>query len=292
MDWLATIKGTVEYIESNLTSDIDLSVICRKNDVSPFYLQKGFAILTGYTLGEYVRNRRLCLSAFDVIKGKDKIIDIAYKYGYETPESFTKAFTRFHSLSPHDLRKEPSKIKIFLPLQVSISIKGGNQMDYIVEEMKEFSIIGYEKTAKFENSYKTIPLFWKEFITKHCENKGNETEVDKAIRENSIGMYGVCLADNNNTTDFKYIIAGPYKGGKIPEGMKIYKIKASKWAKFKCVGPLPEALQSVNTKIFEEWIPGNPDYDIADPMTIECYAMKNNGSKDDVSFIWIPIKNK
>lgn len=93
------------------------------------YLQKAFSLMTGFTIADYVRNIKLYLATLYIISNRMKVIDVAYKYGYTTPESFTKAFIRFHGLSPLKLKAAPSKLKVFLPMHVKIDIRGGDNMD-------------------------------------------------------------------------------------------------------------------------------------------------------------------
>ncbi|WP_010239206.1 GyrI-like domain-containing protein [Clostridium arbusti] len=96
----------------------------------------------------------------------------------------------------------------------------------------------------------------------------------------------------DEVADAVYMIAGTYNGSSVPEGMKIFEISALEWAKFKCTGPLPGSLQSVNTQIFKAWLPGNPDYEIATGMNIEWYSNGDCSSSDYESEIWIPVKKK
>lgn len=91
--------------------DIKIEDVANEVYMSSLYLQKGFSIMCGYTIGEYVRNRRLSLAGFDVMNTDDKIIDIALKYYYDSPDSFTKAFTRFHGSTPTSVRKDGATIK-------------------------------------------------------------------------------------------------------------------------------------------------------------------------------------
>lgn len=162
MDWLTGLKTAIDYMEEHLLEDISAEDVAGAVYLSPSYFHKCFKIMTGYTIGEYLRNRRLYLAALEVLKrnvpgeedrsksgsgnrendhgksndgnredacagggtgssGERKVIDLAYKYGYDTPESFTRAFTRFHGLSPMQLRSQPYRIKVFLPLIVEIS---------------------------------------------------------------------------------------------------------------------------------------------------------------------------
>ena len=196
--------------------------VANEVSISPFYLQKGFKIMTGYSVTEYIRNRRLYLAALDVIADKEKVIDLAYKYGNETPESFTKAFARFHGVSPMQLRKDSSKIKVFLPLKIKITIQGGNDMDYVVEKMKSFKLIGFEREFTNDESYQEIPKFWDEY---------KEMGANRPVK----GTFGICVDVGGKDSD--YWIADLYEpGNDIPEECEAYQIPESIWAQFVCNG--------------------------------------------------------
>ena len=231
------------------------------------------------------------MAALEAISGNEKIIDLAYKYGYDTPESFTKAFSRFHGVSPKQMQGDAKKIKTFLPLRINVSIKGGNDMDYVVEKMEAMKVIGYERSFSYETAYQEIPGFWNEFCA-NCMNGKNSEQIQAIIEECMIGEFGICIEDNSKEKEFLYMIAGTYNGGNVPEGMKIFEIPALEWAKFKCTGPLPGALQAVNTQIFKEWLPGNPEYEIACGMNIEWYSKGDGSAIDYESEIWVPVKKK
>ena len=295
MDWTESLRRAIDFMEQGLTDDITPEDIAGSVHISPFYLERGFKLMTGYSMGEYIRCRRLYLSALDILGGRDeKVIDIALKYGYDTPESFTKAFTRFHGVTPSGLRKNPHNLRTFLPLKIKVVIQGGNDMDMIVEKMSGFKVIGYERDFSGETSYAEIPKFWDEIMAEKIAplfKKTPETAEEKAISDNCIGMYGVCI-DDIGGGKFRYIIAGEYKGGEVPEGMTVYEFPETQWAKFRCVGPLPGLLQSVNTRIFREWLPGNPDFDIAFGANIEWYSEGDGSAADYESAIWIPVRRK
>ena len=104
MEWISCIRKTIDLIENSLQEEITVEGICAQVYLSPVLLQKGFSVMTGYSIGEYLRNRRLYQAGVDLQTTDEKVIDIALKYGYETPESFTKAFTRFHSVTPSQAR--------------------------------------------------------------------------------------------------------------------------------------------------------------------------------------------
>jgi len=129
MEWLTSIRTAIDYMEEHLTDNISAQDVADRVYLSPFFLQKGFSLMTGYGIGEYIRNRRLYRAALDLKETDDKVIDIALRYGYETPESFTKAFSRFHGATPSQVRGGAA-INTFLPLTIKLSIQGGNQMDY------------------------------------------------------------------------------------------------------------------------------------------------------------------
>lgn len=299
MDWLVSLKKAIDYMEVHLLADIGAKEVADAIHISPFYFQKGFKIVTGYSVGEYLRNRRLYLAGLDVIKGrnvlvKEKIIDLAYKYGYDTPESFTKAFSRFHGLSPMQLRAQPYKITTFQPLVIEISIKGGNRMDFTVEKREAMKIIGFKRTFSYDNSYEEIPKFWDEFCEKYCKQDSSSRQIEEEIRQTIaecvVGEFGVCVEGGTTENQFDYYIAGAYQGGRIPQGMTVFEIPASEWVKFKCVGPMPKALQTVNTRIFKEWLPGNQEFEIACHINIEWYTNGDTQSDTYESGIWIPVK--
>jgi len=289
MEWTESLRKTISYIESHLDEPMEINDIAKEVGISPFYLQRGFKVMTDITIGEYIRNRRLYLAALDLITGREKIIDIALKYDYDTPESFSKAFSRFHGISPIQLRGDSSKIKPYLPLKISVSIIGGSDMDYVVEKMEAFQVIGFKRKFAYESAYEKIPEFWNEYCAKCI--KGNEQE-QKIIENCMIGEFGVCISDYEDKEGFDYMIAGKYLGGDVPESMVIYEIPAMEWAKFRCVGPMPGALQTVNTQIFKEWLPGNSEYEIAASINLEWYSQGDTSAIDYESGIWIPVIRK
>jgi len=297
MTWINCIQRAIQAMETHLTEEDVIAQAARAAMLSPFYLERGFKMMCGFSLGEYVRNRRLYQAALEVLSGEERIIDIAFRYGYETPESFSKAFARFHGLSPLQLKKEPRRIRLFLPLKIQITIQGGNDMNFTVEEKPAFTVIGYERKFHFDTSYQEIPRFWDNVYAEKVlplQKKGTaDTDEERAIKQNAIGEYGVCVDDGAENGHFSYFIAGEFQGGDIPAGMQTYDFPALTWAVFPCRGPLPGALQSVNTKIFQEWLPNNPDYEIAYGANIEWYS--DQGMPQDADYqsaIWIPVKKK
>ena len=147
-----------------------------------------------------------------------RVLDIALKYGYESAESFTKAFKRFHGISPTMARQRHIPIQQFLPLKISYSIQGGQQLNYRREKMDAFTLIGFEAEFSFPSSYSNIPDFCKELNHKYFNNPENEYQW--AIKEYNIGEYGTVIHDVDKGC-FRYMVAGMYHGGKVPDGLKL-----------------------------------------------------------------------
>ena len=129
MRWTECISDAISYIEDNITEEITVEDIAKAVHLSPFYFQKGFAMLREFTVSDYVRNRRLALAGVEVAATGGKIIDIALKYGYDSPDSFTKAFSRFHGCTPSAVRKDGAGIKSFAPITLRFTLEGGYSME-------------------------------------------------------------------------------------------------------------------------------------------------------------------
>ena len=297
MEWLTCLRKTLGYIEEHLEGELDPERLAGRVYLSPFYLQRGFQIVTGYSLSEYIRNRRLYEAARALRETEEKVIDVAARFGYETPESFSKAFSRFHGATPSAVRADPTRIRPFLPLKITLELSGGNKMDYVVSPVWPFKVIGFERVFREETAYGDIPKFWDEICERYCNHtiyagKAPSNPCEQAIIDNCIGEYGVCIDDQPDGS-FRYMIAGRYCGGEVPEGMTVYEIPGGEWAKFRCVGPMPEAMQSVNTAIFRRWLPGNPEYEMVGNCNIEWYSCDGCKTDEDYqSAIWIPVRHK
>ncbi|MCL2462800.1 MAG: helix-turn-helix domain-containing protein [Defluviitaleaceae bacterium] len=123
MDTVTNIQRAIDYIEENILGDLKSDTIASQAYMSGFHFQRLFSALCGITLGEYIRNRRLSQAGLEVKNSDAKVIDIAFKYGYETPESFSRAFSRFHGVSPMAARKL-GKINSFARLTVKSILEG------------------------------------------------------------------------------------------------------------------------------------------------------------------------
>lgn len=215
----------------------------------------------------------------------EKIIDIALKYGYDSPDSFTKAFTRFHGVTPVSARKDGVALKSFAPLRIKFSLEGGYLMEYKIVNKKAFTVIGEAKKFPYDRAGELVPKFWQEHF---ASGKG---EVVK-------GAFGVNIDEKMGCDEFEYLIADPYvDGSPVPESFVLKTIPEFTWAVFPCKGPMPTALQGVNKRIFSEWLPAIRDYEFAAGYCIEFYddpQKYKNGTLDENYYceILIPVKKK
>lgn len=145
MDWIIGIQNAINYIEDHITEELDYELIARESFSSPFHFQRVFSILCGYTLGEYIRQRRLSLAGAELSCGQGKVIDIAAKYGYDSPESFNKAFQKFHGITPSQAKRSGTPLRSFSRLNIKISLEGGSIMNYKIEEKPAMLLTGYKR---------------------------------------------------------------------------------------------------------------------------------------------------
>jgi AraC family transcriptional regulator len=208
-----------------------------------------------------------------------KVIDTALKYGYETPESFAKAFTRFHGVTPNHARLEGSNLKSFNRLIIKIRLEGGNIMDYKIIKREPFKVLAKTKTFTGENSKSEIPKFWSEYFS-----DGSYKKV--------CGMLGICEQQKAGSREFRYGIGCECQPeAAIPDGFEILTVPSYTWAVFRCIGPMPDAIQDMWTRVYSEWLP-QAEYELIPDYDIELYTEGDNQSKDYISEIWIPVKKK
>ena len=277
-DWTEGIQNAIRYIEDNITEPLEITDIAAKAYVSAFHFQRIFSVLCGMTVGEYIRSRRLSLAAQELSCSDMRVIDAALKYGYDSPDSFTRAFAKFHGVTPSAAKECGAALKSFAPLRIKLTLEGGSMMEYRIVEKAQFTVMGISRKFNTETSYQEIPKFWEE----HFKNGGSEKVM---------GLYGVCIDSKDigsNGMEFDYLIADNYMPGReIPEGCVTRVIPAGTWAIFPCS---VKTLQTVNTKIWNEWLPNCKDYKLAGNYNIEMYTEVCDDPAKQYSEIWVPVE--
>ncbi len=298
MEWMTAIRESIRYMEENIMTVSSPAEIAGHVNISEMYLQRGFQIVTGYTLGEYVRNRRLYLAALDLADTGEKIIDIALKYGYETPESFTKAFSRFHDATPTQIRRDEKDARTFLPLRISMVVEGGDSVDMHVEKVDSFKLIGEARDMTFETHLEKIPKYWEEYAGKYFNLiKAESPPSGLSVRERVLYDYKVGRYDAFTTLGVgpgrcRFMIAGKYEGDSVPKGFEVWTIPEGLWAKFSSYGPLPAAGYNIKKYIWFEWLPGNMDYELSGDYYISKYSLSELSSIDYKCEIWLPVRER
>jgi AraC family transcriptional regulator len=283
MTWIKSIQKAIDYMEEHLLEDISIEQIAKEANASAFHFQRTFTILTDISVGEYLRRRRLTLAAQELANSRSKVIDLAYKYGYDTPESFTKAFRRQHGISPSDARKSTCKLKFYSRLTIQVSLKGADPLNYKVAERKGFDAVGIKREFSCENEENLIgiPKLWNEV------NQDGTNEQLMNLNNGEIkGVMGICVAGSNKMMD--YWVAAEYDG-EPPEGLSKLTIPAAKWVVFEVYGPMPDAMQNAWKQIFSEWFPTS-GYEHAGTPDLEVYSNDDPFSSNYYSEIWIPVK--
>lgn len=288
MDWIVRIQNVINYIEGHLTDDIDYNKIAEEAYCSSFYLQKVFSIVFGMTIGDYIRNRRLTLAGNELSVSNNKVIDVALKYGYESPESFTRAFFKFHGVTPSDAKKDGSKLKFFYPLSVKVTLSGGNIMDYKIVAKEAFDIIekSEPQSKEEEKSVVSIQEFWKKSFADGTVKKLFDISSERDC------IFGICYGNlaKKEADTFNYSVAAKCdKDTPVPQEFKRTTIPARTWAVFECTGPIPDAMQNMWRMIISEFFPSS-EYRPTYEMDIEVYTRGDRNSSEYRSEIWVPIE--
>ena len=294
---IESIRKAIAYMEDSLTVKITVKDIAEEANLSEFHFQRVFHAMCGISVSEYLRSRRLALAAAELSAGNIKIVDIAIKYGYDSPDGFARAFAKFHGITPSAAKEKGAKLRAFTPLTVKSPPEGGTLMEYRIVEKEEFTLIGRKRQFNTENSYARIPEFWKE----HWRDGGYRIVS---------GMYGLCI-DLNGTT-FDYYIADEYKPDNkadtsdrlyasrncafscpcmqyknFPEGYETRTLPRGTWAIFPCTSG---TLQDTNTKMWGEWFPNCRDYELGGNYNIELYTPPNpDNPRQSYCELWLPL---
>jgi len=294
MNWIKRMNTALKYVESQLLENPHVKEVAKIANSSEYHFQRMFYMLSGYTFGEYIRNRKLSLAAQDLLTNNEKIIDIAYKYGYETPESFSRAFQRLHGVSPRESRKEAVSLKIFPPIAFTLSVKGVKSMNFKIKTMESFKVAGKSIMVSTEGgkNFIDIPAFWQK-----CNRDGTVAELAKIAADNKGGVLTgalasvLCYKDTDTSENWSFLVGAETL--ESIEGLEPVTVPALKWAIFEAVGPCPEVIQDVWKRIFSEWFPtSNYEHDMGPELEVYPAQEASDSDPDFYCEVWIPVIEK
>ncbi len=264
------LQAAIAYIEAHLTDELDVHDVAARAYVSAFHFQRIFSALCGMPLGEYVRCRRLTLAAQELTRGT-KVIDAAVKYGYDSPDSFTRAFRRFHGVLPSQAGLPGMMLRSFAPVKLEEATEARQPMDYRIETKEAFTVVGFLRHFHNETSYQEIPAWWDEMLQKGMP---------------LCGEFGVCI--DADGCEFDYLIADRYQpGAAIPEGCVTREIPGGMWAVFPCT---LATLQDVNTQMWRDWLPACREYRLSHNCNLEFYyPLNQDDPPTSRAELWLPI---
>lgn len=260
MEWIKQMNEALAYIETQLEGEIDYDTAAKIASCSVFHFQRVFAYLAGVPLSEYIRRRRMTKAAFDLQNDKGKVVEIALKYGYQSPTAFNRAFQSVHGVAPSEAKKEGVRLKAFQPITFQISVTGAEELEYKIVKKEPIRIIGISAPLELEleKNFQTVPGLWAraaaEGIVPMLAERMGEPE----------GILGVSVCAGEN---WRYYIAAASQS-KRPEGWEEYTVPAGTWAIFSGHGPMPDAIQDLERRAVTEWLPTS-GYEYADLPDIE-----------------------
>ncbi len=289
MDSLERMNLALAYIEESLDGEIDFKQVERLALCSDYHFRRMFSFLAGINLSEYIRRRRLTLAAFDLLHSDARVIDIAVKYGYSSPDAFTRAFVALHGVTPTEARDAGRPLKAFPRMTFQITIKGASEMNYRIVEKEGFRIVGLMRR---------VPLIY-EGVNPHIAAMSAElnTELIGTLKAlSNVEPRGLISASTNFSE-------GRLDGGELDHyigvattkdeqaGPARLDVRPSTWAVFESVGPFPQTLQNIWGRIYSEWFPLSGYESIPGP-EILWNEGKDVESPTFRSEIWIPVRKR
>ncbi len=288
MDSLSNMNKAMAYVEEHLTEEINYCDISEIAFCSEYHFKRMFSFLSGVSLSEYIRRRRMTLAAHDLRNRDLRVIDVAVKYGYNSADSFSRAFYSMHGVLPSEARSEGAKLKAYPRMTFQLSIKGGDKMNYRIVQKEPFKLVGFKKR---------VPMIFHGVNPEIAEmTKLLTMDVIRQLKSISdVEPKGIISASTNfseERMDEKgeldhYI--GVATSSKETFGFDVLPIDAGTWAVFESVGLFPETLQNVWGRIYSEWFPSS-GYEAAEGPEILWNESPDTENPDYRSEIWIPVK--
>lgn len=288
MNLLENMNAALSYIEEHLEDEIEVSLAAQRALCSEYHFTRMFSFLAGIPLSEYIRRRRLTLAAFKLQGSQQRIIDIALEAGYSSPDAFTRAFQQVHGVTPSEARSAGTPLKAFPRMSFQLTIRGGSEMNYRMEEKEAFSIVGLKKRVpiQFSGVNPEIAAMWQslnmEMIT---ELKGLSNTVPAGMISASVNFSEGRMEERGELDHY----IGVATTLESPVSYAKLEVPASTWAVFEAVGPFPDTLQNIWGRIYSEWFPSS-NYEQVEGPEILWNESKDTTSPMYRSEIWIPVQ--
>lgn len=277
MDWVNRINKVIDYVEDHLSSEIHENEISKIAVCSFSLFQGSFTQITGISLSEYIRRRKLTSAAYDLQNTNNKVIDIALKYGYQSSDAFSVAFKRLHGVTPKDARKEGVKLTFYCRLNFALTIKGVDRMDYTVIEKFSFNVMGIRRTTPYGGGTWAI-----------VKSDGSN-EVIKNITGHFYDL-GLCFGFGEDGSN-DYMCGIEWESEPV-DGLDVFKYPAATWLNFEAKGNISsQVLGSVWQRINNEFLPQSK-YKKSGLPTIEKYVLWDEAADICNVEIWIPVAPK
>ena len=283
MNWNEKLQEIIDYVENHLQrteEPVDTEEIARMAGCSFGFFQKVFSYMNGISFAEYVRFRKMTLAGYDLKSTDLKVIDISYKYGYDSPTSFTKAFQQFHGMSPKEARRADAGLRVWPKMQIA----SREEYSWRLEQKNAFRVIGKSIRVSTEGNqhYRKIPEFWSS-----CQRDGTFARLASMDSGSPKGMFGIFGDYDAAKKEIVYSMSVVSQAA-LPPGFIEYTIPAAAWAVFDCRGPVHSAIQGGWKYLNEEWLIKYP-FAHAECPELEWYSEGNSFDEGYLSQIWIPV---
>ena len=281
MEWIERLNDAVGYIEEHLTEEIDYERLGKIACCSSYHFQRMFTYMAGVPLSEYIRRRRMSLAAVDLQSTGIKIIDVAGKYGYNSPTAFNRAFQSVHGIAPSAVKNEGVSVKSFPPVSFKIIVKGVEEMNYRIETKAAFRIVGVSVPLEkdIEKNFAVIPRKWQEIVM-----NGTLRKLTGLMDTQPMGVLGVSTC--NDTEPWRYYIA--VSSSQTDRNLEEYTVPAATWAVFPGAGT-NQSIQELERRIVTEWLPTS-GYEYGNAPDVEVYL--NPDPQNAQYEVWIPVVRK
>ena len=282
MEWLKKLGAAIDYIEDNLDKEISYDEAARIACCSPYYFQRVFSYVSGVSLAEYIRRRKMTQAAFELQRADSRVIDVALKYGYSSPTSFNRAFQNVHGITPTAAKLGGNVLQAYPSIQFKIEITGGSAMAYRIVKKPPLRIVGIRipLTSDMEENLRIVPEFWKASL------QGKQfLEICSLSNGEPRGILGISVYKNPREI---YYYIGVAVNSPAPAGMYGFEIPAATWVIFDNNGRFKEDVQSVFKRFYTEWLPFS-GYQYAELPDIEVYPICSGQPVNGHSEVWIAV---